>query len=184
MWIEAIILGILIGILRGGRVGYLSKLNLRQLNLFILAVIIQLVPFFLGGIDIIATYSCQIYFVGYIILFVFLIFNISKKGFKLMALGSAMNILVLALNDFKMPIYVNSITSKVSKMKLAIKTGDLVNYVQLESLDKYTDYLGKIINMPDFYPGVAVISIADIIVAIGIIILIQDAMASKRGFFV
>ncbi len=184
MWVEAILLGILIGILRGGRVAYLSKLNLRHLNIFILSVIIQLLPFFLGGIDIIAQYSCLIYFVGYIILFVFLLCNISKKGFKLLVLGSAINIFVLAINSFKMPLYVNSITDKMSKMKLAIKTGNLVNYVQLESLDKYTDYLGKIVHMPDFYPGVAAISIADIIIAIGIVVIIQDTMASKRGFFV
>ncbi len=184
MWIEAILIGIIIGLLRGGRIGYLSKLNIRQLNLFVFAVVVQLVPFFLGRIDIIAKYACEIYFVGYIILFVFLILNISKKGFKLLTLGSAMNIFVLAINNFKMPVYVNSITSNMAKMKLAIKTGDLVNYVQVESLDKYTDYLGKIIHMPEFYPGVAAISIADIIIALGIIILIQDEMASKRGFFV
>ncbi len=184
MWVEAILIGILIGILRGGRVGYLAKLHLRYLNIFVLAVIIQLVPFFLGRVAIIAQHACLIYFIGYLILFVFILFNIQKKGFKLLMLGSAMNIFVLALNNFKMPLYVNSITAKMAKMKLAIKTGDLVNYVQLESLDKYTDYLGKIIHMPDFYPGVAAISIADIIIALGIIILIQDVMASKRGFFV
>ncbi len=184
MWIESICIGILIGFLRGGRLAYLSKLHFKHLNIFVLSVVVQLLPFFLGSISFISDNSSLIYFIGYLLLLVFLIFNVDKKGFKLFILASVMNIFVLAINHFKMPIYVGGTGVKMAKMKMAIKTGEIVNYLPVKTLDKYTNYLGKIIHMPDFYPGVAAISIADIIIAIGIIFLIQDAMSSKRGFFV
>lgn len=184
MCVEAIIIGIIVGLIRGGRISYLSNLNLKQLNIFVLGVVIQLLPFFFGKIDFFQSWACQIYFVGYLLVFVFLILNFAKKGMKLLIAGTALNSLALLLNDLKMPVYVNSTSSKVARMNLSIRTGDLVNYVPVKELNGFTDYLGKIIHMPDFYLGVPVISVADIIISVGIIILIQDAMVSKKGFFV
>ncbi len=184
MWIESILIGILIGILRGGRLGYLSRLHFKYLNIFVLSVIVQLIPSFLGRIEMIADWACEIYFFGYVLLLVFLLLNLAQKGMKLLLLGSAMNIVILLINNFKMPVYLNGVNSNVVKMKLSIKTGELVNYVPIEQISKFTDYFAKIIQMPEYYPGITVISIADIIISLGIIILIQDTVVSRKGFFV
>lgn len=184
MWIEAIVIGIIVGLLRGGRVSHLSNLNLRQINIFVLGVIVQLLPMFLGSFGFVREKATLIYFAGYLLVFVFLLFNFSKRGFKFLLAGAALNLLTLLIHGFKMPVYVNSIQTKIVKMKLAIKTGELVNYLPLEELDSFSDYLGKIIPMPDFYLGIPVISIADLIITLGIILVIQASMVSKRGFFV
>ncbi len=184
MWIEGILIGIIIGLMRGGRLNYLSNLELKHGYIFILGVLIQISPFFLGKFAFFATKANIISFVGYALIFIFLLLNISQKGVKIICLGSLMNLLVLALNKFKMPIKADGTNAGIVKLRLAIEAGEIKNYFLFSTYDNYSFYLGKIIQMPDFYIGVPVISISDILIGIGMIILVQWTMVSKKGFFV
>ncbi len=184
MWIEGILIGLLIGIIRGGRASYLSNLDFKFAYVFILGVAIQILPFFLGRFAFFANNANLIAFIGYLLVFVFLILNIKEKGLKMMALGSFLNLLALALNKFKMPLKISQTSTRMVKLQLAIEAGEIKNYLPFKEFDSFSYYLGKFIHIPDWYVGVPAISIADILVAIGMVILVQWTMVSKKGFFV
>lgn len=184
MWIESIILGLVIGLIRGGRISKLKEFRMGYANLFLFGLILQIAPFFLSRIDFIKNNAALISFVGYILIFIFLALNYRKKGLPLIMLGSFMNIVVLLLNSLKMPIYIASSSPNAINLKLNIMSGNVVNYFMIDKLEGFSAYLGKFISMPDFYPGIPVIGIADIIIALGVIHLIQNELSYKRGFFI
>lgn len=184
MWIEAIVLGLIIGLLRGGRLSNLRDFKPVFVNLFLAGLLFQFLPFFLGKIEFVRAYAAMISFFGNLLVFVFLILNYRKKGMPLIIAGSAMNMLVMLINSLKMPIYFGAASSGAINLKLSIMSGSVVNYFIVDKLEGFSAYLGKFIAMPDFYPGIPVIGIADILIGIGVILLIQNEISYKRGFFI
>lgn len=67
-----------------------------MLYLFPIPFIIQLLPFAHRGVLVAVSYS---------ILFLILILNAHLRGFKMIAVGSLMNALVILLNGGRMPVY-------------------------------------------------------------------------------
>lgn len=184
MWIEAIVLGLVIGLIRGGRISKLKEFRMGYVNLFLVGLVLQIAPFFLAKVDFIKAHAALISFVGYILVFFFLVLNYKKKGLPLMMLGTFMNIAVMLLNSLKMPIFISSTSANAINLKLSILSGNVVNYFMIDRVEGLNGYLSKFIAMPDFYPGMPVIGLADIIIALGVIHLIQNEISYKRGFFI
>lgn len=184
MWIEAIVLGLIIGLVRGGRISKLKEFRMSYANLFLFGLILQIAPFFLAKIDLIRSNAALISFVGYLSVFFFLVLNYKKKGLPLMILGTAMNVFIMLINSLKMPIFIASASGNAINLKLNIMAGNVVNYFMIDKVEGLNGYLGKFIALPDFYPGFPVIGIADIIIALGVIHLIQNEISYKRGFFI
>lgn len=91
--------------------------------------------------------------------------------------GLLLNLIVMGLSDFKMPID----AAKMSALGFtsfieSMSSGDVVNYVALEDAHGLGAFLGKIIALPKVYPLARVISVGDIIVSIGIAYIIQYEM--------
>lgn len=184
MWIEAIVLGLIIGLIRGGRISKLKEFRLSYVNLFLFGFMLQIVPFFLAKIEFIRLNAALISFVGYLLVFLFLVLNHKKKGLPLMILGSFMNIFIMLLNSLKMPIFIGSASGQAIHLKLNILSGNVVNYFMIDKVEGLNGFLGKFIALPSFYPGFPIIGIADIIIALGVIHLIQNEISYKRGFFI
>lgn len=184
MLISAIVLGIIIGLFRGGRLSNLSSIKFKFLNLFFVGFLIQLIPFFLGKFELFAKNAIYINFLGYVIVVLFLLLNIKKKGFIFLFFGGFLNIICLVINSFRMPIIFEGTSSGTIQLKLAVLSGQVSNYVPIESAKTPGDFLGKIITMPDWYIGVPAIGISDILIIIGVVILVQNEINTRRGFFV
>lgn len=110
MILDVFIISLLLSILFRKRVYYLDKVRVRMVYLFVIPFLIQILPFNQRGF---------LMSVSYGLLFLILFFNRNLKGFKLMAIGSVMNALVILFNGGKMPVY--EPLAKILKLNLTMK---------------------------------------------------------------
>ncbi len=180
MWIEAIAIGIIISVLRGGRFSNLSKSEMRGVLILVIGLILQLVPFFLHGISVIKQNAAVFSFAGLLLALLFVLLNIKIRGMILLLIGTALNVIVLLFHNFKMPIQLDNATSAgFAQMKLNITSGAISNYVLMSDSTHITRYLGKLWTMPEYYPFSKFFGVPDIIIAIGVIWLLQSALENK-----
>lgn len=182
VFVEAIILGVIIGLFRKGRIGNLGDMQFRGVWLVILAMLVQLSPIFLARTSLSSQYLLYLPFVGMSLMVVVLFFNLDKSGIGLVIPGTLMNLVAMAVNGFRMPIAFKGLKySGLSAVIETIEDGSLINYMNMENAVGWTRYLGKFIPLPDLYPLAKVLSVGDILIMAGIVILIQGEM--KKSYY-
>ncbi len=180
MWVEAIAIGLIVGLLRGGRFSNLANFSLRGVLVLVIGLILQLAPFFLHGVPFVKDNAALFSFVGLLFAAVFIALNIKVSGMPLVLIGVALNAVVMLFHNFKMPIQLADATSaKFVQMKLSIASGAVSNYMLLSDSTHISKYLGKLWLMPSYYPFTKYFGIPDIIIAIGVIWLLQTALENK-----
>lgn len=179
MIFESIVLGIIVGIIRGGKFKRLSTSLLRLSWVIFLAFALQLGiaimislghPFFIQ-------YRMILYVIAYLLLFIALFFNMQFKCMWLIMIGAIANFAAIMLNGGSMPIDMKLVEANgFQNMLKSIKMGALPQYIPLEKTGKYIGYLGKRLSMPDLYPIKQIFSIGDLFIALGVFFLIQKLM--------
>lgn len=182
MWLEAVLVGLLIGIFRGGRLNQLEHLHLRGALFLVVGLLIQMVPFFLH-FKWISNHAVYFTAAGLVIALGVILFNVKAKGIPFVALGTGLQLMVLAFNSGKMPIRLLEETSaRLVQLRLAIEAGEIANYTLFSASAHWTRFLGKIIVMPNYYPFSVAIGIPDILIGIGVAWFIQDCMMAYRPY--
>lgn len=177
MYLEAVILGLIVGVARNGRLANLFDVRFKGWFLSILAFILFISPYLLLALDI-GYEKVQIFpYAAMVLIALISLMNIEKMGMKIFLVGLLLNLVIMGLNDFKMPID----AAKMSALGFtsfieSMKSGDVVNYVALEGSHAFSAFLGKVIALPKAYPFARLISVGDIIVSIGIAFIIQYEM--------
>ncbi|GAB6107679.1 DUF5317 family protein [Fusibacter bizertensis] len=177
MYIEAILLGVIIGLARNGRLSNFFEVRFKGWGLSILAFLLFLVPYGLKLFDI--TYEkLQIFpFAAMVICGVIALLNFEKNGMKILLVGILLNLIAMGLNDFRMPMdTVKMANLGFNSFVESMKNGDVINYIPLTDAQGFSKYLGKIIALPNAYPFAKVLSIGDFIVSLGIVFIIQYEM--------
>ena len=112
MLIEGLILGIIIGILRGGSLSNLVHQRIRYMSLVFVALFLQL------GLDyaasqqiILARLVLPLHAFSYVLLFSFIFLNWDLPGMKWFAVGTALNFLVIVFNQGTMPVNLDKLGS-------------------------------------------------------------------------
>lgn len=178
MFIEAMILGLIIGIANNGRISNLFSLNIKYWYLIILGVLVQYSPLILKAFSLEMFNYNYFTVIGNLLLLIVLIMNLKIKGIFIILFGGVLNLAAFLLNGLKMPILESASSDKMINL---IKTGNLVNYKIIEDLYSWKLYLGKIIKIPDFYIYTKSLSVGDVFIMIGLIILV--AMEMKKTYF-
>ncbi len=177
MYIEAILLGLIIGLVRNGRLSNFFEVRFKGWGLSILAFLLFLVPYAMKLLDI-SFEKLQIFpFAAMVICALIAILNFEKTGMKILLLGILLNLVAMGMNDFKIPID----TAKMANLGFnsfveSMKNGEVINYTALSNAQGFSKYLGKIIALPNAYPFAKVLSIGDFIVSLGIAFIIQYEM--------
>lgn len=175
MIVEAFILGIIIRFLRKKKFEALS-VSLKGLGIFFAAIVIKFFlfitgRFYLGALSIYA--AKYYYYLDVVFLFLvtaFLIYNFKLKYVPLLAAGSVMNLLATALNGY-MPVTSNALYAANNENLIFSLENNLVFSHGINDTPKlkifcdiipinYFGYLGK------------VISLGDIVMAVGIFLII------------
>jgi len=183
MFFEAVVIGLLIGYIRGGRMLNIGNMHIRGWILIIASFILQTVPIFLSNISFIDTYGYVISFSAMIFMLFVVIINLDKKGFWLIALGAIMNILAMGFNGLLMPVNLEGFTYiGLADIVEGVKSGAVINYLSMESVSDWTQYLGKIISLPKYYPLAKVISLGDFLMSIGVFWFTQSEMLEAYHF--
>lgn len=175
MIVEAFILGIIIRFLRKKKLEALS-VSLKGSGIFFAAIVIKFFlfitgRFYLGALSIYA--AKYYYYLDVVFLFLvtaFLIYNFKLKYVPLLAAGSVMNLLATALNGY-MPVTSNALYAAKNENLIFSLENNLVFSHGINDTPKlkifcdiipinYFGYLGK------------VISLGDIVMAVGIFLII------------
>lgn len=183
MWFEAVTIGIVIGLFRGGRLRNFENVHFKGMLLILLGLLIQMVPFFLHVIPWILTNAVYFSAAGLVLALFALLMNLKKKGLILVVLGTVMQLFVLVMNDFRMPIrLIDQSAARLVQLRLAIESGEISNYILFSDASHWSKWLGKLVIMPSAYPFTTAFGLPDILIAIGIIWFIQSELVGYRMY--
>jgi len=185
MFIEAIIIGFIIGAIRNGRLNNFMEMRFERGLLIIIAFIFYLIPYLIKLLDI-QMESPQIFiFISGVLGLLVVLSNFSKPGMKFIFVGGLFNLIIMGLNHFMMPVDVIHIQNTgMNALAESILDGTVINYIDINQSHFLSAYLGKVIILPEWYPFNQLISLGDIIMSVGIALLVQGEMlmfSSKKS---
>lgn len=174
MFLDGLVIGGLIGKIRGGEFKELLNINLRAVWLIVLAFSIQFAVIFFYPdflwLAIPLTY-------GILLLFSYL--NRHQPGFCLIMAGIAMNLLVMVANGGRMPVDVEYAKRFAPEDVPALVAGEYGKHIGMSELTKL-NLLGDIFYLHAPYPHETLVSLGDIVFSIGVFIFIQKIMVRRR----
>lgn len=182
MLIEGILLSLIVGKLRGGKLKGLGQVSINNAWLFILALIVEFGTLFAAsaGLESVERYSMYLHAASYILLFAGIVSNRQHRSMGLVFLGSFLNFLVIFLNGGAMPVSVEALENAgLTSYAQIVSDGSMVTHQPLTSMTKLP-FLADIIVLPAFYPLPKVMSVGDIIISLGLFIFIQKAMLQEK----
>ena len=180
MIIEAIIIGIIIGTLRKGKISRLEYLKLNFSPLIILALIsyVSIIVMNLGSLDINSSLYNVFLVITYSLIIIVLTFNLDKKFVFLPLIGVMMNFICICVNSFKIPVKSDIILHLYGEeMNNLLLANNIKFFIPAENAS--LNALGKLFSISDYYFYDVILSIGDIVVFVGIILVIQELMTDK-----
>lgn len=176
MFLEALILGIIIGLIRRGKISRLAYVNFSFKPLIYISVLLYIAIMIMNlGLF---NYSSSLYSVflllSYIFTGLFLIANISMKFMAVPLIGLCLNVLVFLANGFKFPLSSEAAAKLYgTEMYELLISGKILFFTPAEGAS--LSFLGNIITIGNKI----VISAGDIITAIGVVLVVQAIISDK-----
>ncbi len=177
MFWEPIALGLLIGWLRNGEIKNLTQLSLNGWPLIFFALLIQgvvLADFSLRTTYLNTFYSF-LYLGSFILLLAFIYLHRTSKGLLIIGTGILLNLVVIAANGGTMPVDGANIPPDILE---ALASGEKSPFYSLMNDNTALAFLGDRISI-DYRPN-QLLSIGDLIIAIGVFIFVQNGMLLKN----
>lgn len=183
LYVYIIIVSILIGLLRKGKLANLSQISLKRIELLILACLIQggLVFFGTRKIQFVLDYSSYVMIFSYIVLILAVWYNKELKGMKIIALGIIFNFAVIVANGGHMPVLLSSLYRVgLNDFALILKEGSYVTHTLITE-KTLCAFLADVIPLSPPFPDPSVVSVGDFLMFFGVFRLIQNAMLKKQN---
>lgn len=182
---DGILLGLIVGLFRGGfRYGLhqFAALKLRGGWIFPLLLLAQFFIFFLQErLDWVASINGYLFAAVYVTGLAFLWLNRHYKGFTLIWIGVFLNFIVMAVNGGRMPVSVDASAVLGPYYVDMLREGEAVSKHYMMDASTHLSFLGDIIPLSSPYPRTQVISIGDVVMNIGIFLFIQYMMVNRTG---
>lgn len=167
--IYAIILGIIIGYLIGGRLKNIAHRPLKYVWLAVSGFIIQIVIFSDIGSNINNTVIVILHAVSYILILSFVVLNRKDPGILLIGIGIMLNATVIFLNGGHMPASLESLEkTAIGRHSEILSQGSTINNSVAITEDTLLPWLGDIFYIPSWIPFSNVFSIGDVFIAVGV----------------
>ncbi|GAB6928503.1 hypothetical protein JCM10914A_24860 [Paenibacillus sp. JCM 10914] len=185
MVFDGIILGFIVGLIRGGfqhGLQQFSRIRLKGGLIFPILLVLQLLIFrFQGDSEWLTAASGYIFLSIYVAGMIFLWLNRDQKGFRSILVGVFLNFLVMAVNGGRMPVSMNAamVLDPIYIERLMDTTATTKHF--LMDASTRLSLLGDIIPLSPPYPRTQVISIGDIIMNIGIFLYIVNLMTVGKN---
>lgn len=184
MIIESILLSLITAYILGGSLKNIDKVEIKYGFIFFTLIVLEslsivLVTRFDNTISSLLYYYFNIIHLIIYFLFIFCIFlNRKIRGFKLIFMGSLLNFIAMLFNHGPMPVYYEALIKAGIKdqLNLLLNNNILTHSLSFTSSGVY--FLGDIIAIGPPYPFPKVISIGDLIFALGIFIFFHYYMNS------
>lgn len=165
----AVILGLVIGYLRGGRIGRLENLRLHGLWLLLPPLILQLLIFPLGDHGPLLRWGTAYWHIlSYLFLVAFVIWNWRYPELLLMGFGLFLNLVVIAANAGRMPASAEALRKAgLESVAQALEAGTRQGNTVLMSSKTRLNFLGDCLFLPAWVPLSSAFSLGDVILGIG-----------------
>ena len=171
--IITLLIGLIIGWIRGGSIWSFRSLPLKSIWLLPLSYILQYISiYFLHGL-----YYQVVILISFLTLFYFCYVNHKIGGIKWAFIGTALNFLVMVSNSLRMPAYMPAVNQLNPKAVSLMEHGQIGKSIAMTS-HTHLNFLGDIF-LFNIQPS-ALMSVGDILFSVGLIILIQFAMRIER----
>ena len=180
MIIEAIIIGIIIGTIRKGKLSRLEYLKINLSPLIILSLIsyVSIIVMNLGSLDFNSSLYNVFLILTYALIIIVLTFNLDKKFMFLPLIGVMMNFVCMCVNSFKIPVKSDIILSLYGEEMNNLLLANKIKYF-IPAEGASLNALGKLFSISDYYFYDVILSIGDIIIVVGIVLIIQALMTDK-----
>lgn len=185
MVIETITLSLILGKLKGGKIRNLESLYINGWYLFVISFLVEIVSLLIvsnniGELsNIIEDKFFYIHLFIYLLLIIGLFMNFHDKGLRVTLFGSILNFLPLILNNGRMPVSLKALKySNLYTQISLLEEGRIMTHTLANKATKLI-YLGDIIPIPKPYFFPKIISIGDILIALGLFVLIQSYMKKR-----
>jgi uncharacterized protein DUF5317 len=165
----ALVIGLAIGLLIGGRLERLGELQVRWPWLAVAGLVVQVALFWRGVGNVLGPLAPIIYVASTAAVFVFVLRNARLAGFPIIALGAASNLLAIVANGGYMPASPDALRQLGEP---AVK--GYSNSVELA--DPVLWPLTDIFVLPRWLPFANVFSIGDVLIAVGVAVAIAWTM--------
>ncbi|MCX7920401.1 MAG: DUF5317 domain-containing protein [Clostridia bacterium] len=182
LYIIAVVLGAIIGLTAGGKPSNLYNIRFERKGFILAAFAIQIIAQVMSvkGIEFVITYSYIVYGVVFCLALVGFWHNRHYTGVLVVGVGCIMNAAVMLANGGKMPVSYEALAKtnmahtaeflKASGNGKHMLAGDNVNL----------EFLSDIIPLPQFLGmGMNVVSLGDLMVTLGILVLVAEFIAAK-----
>lgn len=176
MFLEALILGIIIGFIRRGKISRLAYVHFNFNFLIYISALLYLaiIVMNLGLFD----YSSDLYSIfllmTYVLTGLFLVANISMKFMPIPLIGLGANLLSFLANDFKFPLSSEAAAKLYgTEIHELLISGKMLFFTPAETSS--LSFLGNIITIGNRI----IVSVGDIIAAIGIAMVVQAIISDK-----
>lgn len=180
MFLEAVLLGYLVGWLRGGRSVNIGSVRLKGWLFIVVAFLLQMLPMVFGRMAWMYEHGNLVAFLTMLMVFFVVVLNIEKRGFWLIVLGATLNLLAMGTNGLKIPVSLTGLAVH-GRMEFleSVVNGSVLNYIGFSELSSWSYYLGKIFVLPKYYPLVPFVSVGDLAISLGIAIFVYSYMVSS-----
>ncbi|KNY28248.1 DUF5317 domain-containing protein [Pseudobacteroides cellulosolvens] len=185
LYLVVIVLGVVLGVLAKGRVSNILNLKFEKLWLLLIVVCIQTAIRLLAlrGLIDAGRYSFVTQGAAFTLLMVVLWYNRRLFGVVVIGVGTLSNILVMMLNGGLMPVS-SELLKKIGDLSGSLelmKNGSDGKHILINEATKLP-LLSDIIEMPPFLGWLMpIVSIGDLIVAVGIFLLVFLAVRSSSS---
>ena len=182
LYIYTIIISILIGLLRKGKLSNLTQISFKRIELLILACLIQGVLVFFGTrkVKFILDYSSYAMIFSYIVLIMAVWYNKKLKGIKIITLGIIFNFVVIIANGGHMPVLLSSLyRAGLNDFALILKEGSYVTHTLITE-KTLCAFLADVFPLPPPFPDPSVVSVGDFLMFFGVFSLFQNAMLEEE----
>lgn len=168
--IGAVVLGVVIGYMRGGRIAHLASLRLRFLWAVPVALLIQLLIFPLFTARALFPYATTpLHFLSYALVFFFLVANARVFPLLAVGIGASLNLLVISLNGGYMPSSATAL-SRAGALGTAsvLQARGIYGNVKLMGPGTRLNALGDFLYLPRWVPLATAFSVGDLVMALGL----------------
>ena len=180
-YLLAILIGLAIGWLRGGRLANLPKLRLRWLWVVPLVLIIQLLifPSFLPS-PLLPYATVPLHLLSYAVLIAWLVVNLRAAPMGVLLFGAVSNFTVVASNGGRMPASVTALErAGLLRAASGLLEGETPANVMLMSSSTRLNVLGDWLYLPESVPFATAFSIGDVLIMVGLGWLIARGMKAN-----
>jgi len=182
MLLDVMLISLIIGFLRGGKLRELADLPFKKVGLVIAAFLIQYILVFGGerGFSLFSNFGIYLHIFSYILLLVAIWYSRNIRGMKIIGVGALINFIVILFNGGRMPVSTDALTKAGLTDTLPLLKSKAYAIHTVLTQSSKLKLLCDVIVLPPPYPRPRVLNVGDIIMAIGVFILIQYGMLRRN----